>query len=413
MTAASATPGRVQTAAISRPQSVTVGRLTPIEGSEDDLIMAAAASAPIGSKDPADVAILQLAAALGDIRHIQQTDVRRVTPETKFSAVTIQAADSRDRYRVYRGDLDAVLTATKPGVIATERARSAALEARTEGYRPLAVARAKLADDGTATDWRLLGLVPLKAHAGKTPIFKAPTEWINIPLWDPALRAMHWIAMVCIVTLIVTGYYIARPFVGPATPEPQPYLMGYVRLIHYTTAWVLIATAIVRIADLFLSPYPYARWRSLIPFKNKEQFLATIQVTKGYLFFNTHNNPTWIGLNPLQAATYTAVYGLAIIMVVTGLAMYGLYNPTLWPFSWFQWLNRLLGAGMVRMIHYIGMWLFLIFIPAHIYLAARSDTIDRGGAISSMINGSIWVRKSAPLLDKTESTNSSKPRGDV
>jgi Ni,Fe-hydrogenase I cytochrome b subunit len=57
------------------------------------------------------------------------------------------------------------------------------------------------------------------------------------------------------------------------------------------------------------------------------------------------------------------------------------------------------GADTVRTAHYIGMWLFLIFIPAHVYLSARSDTVDRGGAISSMINGGVWVRKNAPVVD--------------
>jgi Ni/Fe-hydrogenase b-type cytochrome subunit len=175
--------------------------------------------------------------------------------------------------------------------------------------------------------------------------------------------------------------------------------MGYIRLIHYTVAWILIATAVVRIADLFISPSPYARWRSLWPIQNKVEFSAFIDVLRGYLFLRPHRNPTWIGLNPLQAITYTAIYGLALFMAFTGMALYGLYNPNQWPYSWFQWLNWWLGADTVRTLHFIGMWLFLIFIPAHIYLSARSDTIDRGGSISSMINGGVWVRKNAPVID--------------
>jgi Ni/Fe-hydrogenase 1 B-type cytochrome subunit len=385
---------------IKRSLSVTVGRLKPIQGSEDELVTAAAAAVPLGSQNPADRAILQLAASINDLRHWQQCDVETATPESKLGGATVRHVEANEAYRVLRGDLEAVLAATHASEAVVDEARRAAAGARRAGFRSLAVASAPVLANGELGGWRLLGLIPLKARlGGKTPVSEQPSDWIFVPLWDVALRLMHWTAVTCIVLLIGTGYMIATPFLAPGTGAPQPYLMGYIRLIHYTAAWVLIATAVVRIADLFLSPYPYARWRALWPIQNKVEFKALVDVLRGYLFLRPHQNPTWIGLNPLQALTYTAVYGLAIFMAVTGLALYGLYNPSQWPFSWFQWLNTWFGADTVRMAHYIGMWLFLIFIPAHVYLSARSDTVDRGGAISSMINGGVWVRKNAPVVD--------------
>ena len=64
---------------------------------------------------------------------------------------------------------------------------------------------------------------------------------------------------------------------------------------------------------------------------------------------------------------------------------------------------------MVHTIHYVGMWRFLIFIPAHIYLSVRSDTVDRSGAISSMFNGGVWVRKQAPIVDADSYRSSNRP----
>ena len=396
--AASSAPG-LASPATDKTLSVTVGRLAPLDGGEDELVLLAAAAAPIGSQDLGDRAILQTAAALHDLRHLDQVDVEPATPETKMTVATIRYKAEGTTWRILRGDVNAVLRGMQAGAVVADRARQQAAKISRAHYRPLAVAVAPVSAAGEVGAWRLVGMIPLQAKLVKPRIHEAAVDWVYVKLWDPALRLMHWTAVFCIVTLIGTGYMIATPFLAPGTGAPQPYLMGYVRLVHFVAAGILIATAVVRIADLFFSPYPYARWRSLWPINDRTEAKATADVLKGYLFLRTHKNPTWIGLNPLQAITYTAVYGLAILMVVTGLALFGLYNQSQWPYNWFQWLNTWLGADTVRTIHYIGMWLFLMFIPAHVYLSARSDTIDRGGAISSMFNGGVWVRKNAPVID--------------
>ncbi|MFN8465509.1 MAG: Ni/Fe-hydrogenase, b-type cytochrome subunit [Caldilineaceae bacterium] len=385
-------------AAASQTLSVAIGRLAPLDGGEDELMILAAAAAPVGSQDPADRAIVQTAAAMHDLRHFSLVDGEAATPQSKLGAATIRDVGGAT-YRILRGEVNAVLKGMQADDVVVGRARAAAGRIVRSRQRPLAVAVAPVGADGEAGAWRLVGLIPLRATLVKTRIADAPVDWVYVKLWDPALRYMHWIAVCCIVTLIGTGYMIATPFLAPGTGAPQPYLMGYIRLAHFIAAGILIATAVVRIADLFFSPYPYARWRSLWPIYDRTEAKATADVLKGYLFLRTHRNPTWIGLNPLQAITYTGVYALAILMVVTGMALFGLYNQSQWPYSWFQWLNTWFGADTVRTVHYIGMWLFLIFIPAHIYLSARSDTIDRGGAISSMFNGGVWVRKDAPVVD--------------
>jgi Ni/Fe-hydrogenase 1 B-type cytochrome subunit len=45
------------------------------------------------------------------------------------------------------------------------------------------------------------------------------------------------------------------------------------------------------------------------------------------------------------------------------------------------------------------MWVFLIFIPIHVYLAIRADTVEREGGISSIISGGRWCRKGTKFED--------------
>jgi len=44
-------------------------------------------------------------------------------------------------------------------------------------------------------------------------------------------------------------------------------------------------------------------------------------------------------------------------------------------------------------------WIFLIFIPIHIYLALRADALERTGTISSIISGGRFVDSNEEYID--------------
>ena len=52
---------------------------------------------------------------------------------------------------------------------------------------------------------------------------------------------------------------------------------------------------------------------------------------------------------------------------------------------------------IVRFVHHVCTWVFLIFIPIHVYLAIRADLLERGGTISSIITGGRFVPARAAL----------------
>jgi len=53
----------------------------------------------------------------------------------------------------------------------------------------------------------------------------------------------------------------------------------------------------------------------------------------------------------------------------------------------------------LRLAHLFIMWVFLAFIPIHVYLSIRADTVEREGAISSIISGGRWCRKGSHFED--------------
>jgi Ni/Fe-hydrogenase b-type cytochrome subunit len=88
-------------------------------------------------------------------------------------------------------------------------------------------------------------------------------------------------------------------------------------------------------------------------------------------------------------------------MVFTGFALYGQANPGgLW-YTLTEWYVPLLGGiQFVRFLHHIAAWVFLIFLPIHVYLALRADVIERGGTISSIVSGGRFVPEDHRFVDE-------------
>lgn len=213
-------------------------------------------------------------------------------------------------------------------------------------------------------------------------------EWVY--LWHWPIRAMHWAAALAIVVLAVTGLYIGRPYFVPTGEPESTYVMGWMRFLHFAAAGVLVATAIVRVYWLFVGNR-YERWSALFPVRRRD-WVNMVEQTKHYLLFRRHEAPSYLGHNPLQQLSYTGIYLVAAVMVVTGFAMYGQANPGGFFYASFAWVIGLFGhVQTVRFVHHVLTWVFLIFIPIHVYLSLRADLLENTGTVSSIISGGRYV----------------------
>ena len=218
-------------------------------------------------------------------------------------------------------------------------------------------------------------------------------------LWGWPLRAMHWAAVVAIVVLVVTGFYIGAPYFMTSGEASAHYLMGWVRFLHFAAAGVLIATGIVRTYWL-LAGNKFERWRALFPVR-KQDWINLWKQVKFYLMIQPEKAPHYLGHNPLQQLSYTGMYAITVVMAVTGFAMYGQSRPGgLW-YTVFGWVVPLLGGiQIVHFVHHVLTWVFLIFIPVHVYLAIRADLLERTGSISSIITGGRFVPSDEHYVDQ-------------
>jgi Ni/Fe-hydrogenase b-type cytochrome subunit len=222
-------------------------------------------------------------------------------------------------------------------------------------------------------------------------------RWIY--LWGLPLRIGHWVAAICIVVLMVTGFYIGRPFFSLGDPATYtPFFMGWMRFIHFLAASLVVAVSIWRVYWLFFGN-KFESWKALFPVKPKD-WRNLFTMGMAYVKIQPEKAPHYLGHNPLQQFSYTGMYVVALVQVLTGFALYGLSNPGGFFFSLLGWMGTVPGSWqMVRFIHHVLLWAWAIFIPIHVYLAIRSTILEREGNIGAIFSGGRYIPENGHFED--------------
>lgn len=377
---------------------VELGDPVPFAGEKRrDLLLAAALGAPFGTSDPIDLALLSVASRKEDLRHYEQLGYTPPTPEQRMSIARVRRVGSDEEELIARGELSTIMYLCRPDQSTRYRADLQVGLKMLHGFRTLAVAQGTVQPDGSEK-WLFLGHIPLRATRERSSRSEEPGAFRYVPVWDWQLRAFHWLAVLLIVILSITGILMGGGrFVYMGT-KGDSFYFSYLRLFHFGAAWLLLSAAIIRIAGLFLASNKYQRWDALFPVKRRD-LKNLFVVMQNYLFCRFDRGPHYIGHNPLQQVAYTGIYGVGLLAILTGFALYALYAPDFWLFHYLIWFDRTVGIQYIRLAHLLLMWVFLIFIPIHVYLAIRADTVEREGGISSIISGGRWCRKGTKFED--------------
>jgi Ni/Fe-hydrogenase 1 B-type cytochrome subunit len=377
---------------------VELGDPVPFAGEKrQELVLVAALGAPFGTTDPVDLALLSAAARKEDLRHYEQLGYTPPTPGQRLSIARVRRVGSDEVQLIARGELDVILYLCRPDESTRYHAELQAGEKQLHGFRTLAVAHGTVLPDG-GEKWLFLGHIPLRATRERKSRVEEPGAFRYVPVWDWQLRTMHWLAVLLIMILSITGILMGGGrFVYTGT-KGDSFYFSYLRLFHFGAAWLFLSTGIIRVAGLFLASNKFQRWDALFPVKPRD-LKNLFVVMQNYLFCRFDRGPHYIGHNPLQQVAYTGIYGVGMLALLTGFALYALYAPDFWLFHYLIWFDRTVGIQYIRLAHLLVMWVLLIFIPIHVYLAIRADTVEREGGISSIISGGRWCRKGTKFED--------------
>jgi Ni/Fe-hydrogenase 1 B-type cytochrome subunit len=217
-------------------------------------------------------------------------------------------------------------------------------------------------------------------------VLEGPLE--DVYVYEAPVRIWHWVTMLCIMVLAVTGYFIGAPPPAIGGEATYSFLFGWIRTVHFVTAMILIVAFLVRVYWVFAGNH-HARMIFLPPLWSVNLWKGLVGDIRDYLFIGKTES-RWVGHNPLAllAMFFMFVLGM-VVLIFTGLGLYA--QAYGWGSGWmtaFGWVTALLGTPQaVRTVHHLAMWYMLLFAVVHMYMVFRQDIMSRATIISTMVNG--------------------------
>jgi Ni/Fe-hydrogenase 1 B-type cytochrome subunit len=207
----------------------------------------------------------------------------------------------------------------------------------------------------------------------------------RIYVWEWPVRLSHWLIGGSMVVLATTGIYIGNPFLQVSGQATWHFAMGTIKSIHFVAAMLFAVSVLARILWMFTGNV-YARWHQFLPVTARR--IRGIWQTFAFYTFLRRDSPAHVGHNPLAGATYTIVFCLYTLMIVTGLALASAsahIGSMLHAFGFLiPWLG---GLQLARFLHHIGMWLLVGFVAHHVWSAVLVDLVEKSGEIDSIFSG--------------------------
>ncbi len=184
------------------------------------------------------------------------------------------------------------------------------------------------------------------------------------PLW---LRLLHWLNMISITMLCLTGYYIHAPETFRLFEN-----MDNARTAHFAFAMILVFGVVARVYLGIVTK----DWHNIIyqPIEDTKKLPSMIK----YYTFLAKDHPFYGKYNPGQKGMYTAVLVLAIFQIISGFILYK-------PESFTAAAYFFGGYLAVRILHYIVTWIFVFMVLVHVYL----DVAEGLPVLKSIFTGKI------------------------
>lgn len=210
----------------------------------------------------------------------------------------------------------------------------------------------------------------------------------SVYVYEAPVRIWHWVNALAILTLALTGYFIGSPLPSVPGEASANFLMGYIRFIHFAAGQILAVFLILRVYWAFVGNI-HARQIFYVPFWSGRFWKEWLHEVRWYTFL-ARQPKKYVGHNPLAQFTMFLMFTLPLFfMVITGFALYseGAGRDS-WEYSLSGWVFSIWPNSQdIHTFHHLGMWVILVFVMVHIYVAVREDIMSRQSIISSMISG--------------------------
>ena len=171
----------------------------------------------------------------------------------------------------------------------------------------------------------------------------------RVMVWELPVRFFHWINVLTIIILTVTGFIIANPPALQSSAEATNlHSFGIVRFIHFAAAYIFFFNMILRIYWSFVGN-KYASWRAFWPFSKKmwNNFWHVMKIDI-MLMNEKEEDITKISIGHKSVATlsYVEMFILALVQIATGFDLYG-DMASWWLPKMVTWVIPLFGGDFI------------------------------------------------------------------
>ncbi len=201
------------------------------------------------------------------------------------------------------------------------------------------------------------------------------------------VRICHWLNVLAVVMLSITGFYIGSPFM--TAQDTSQYIMGWMRFLHFSFAYLFTVSVAARILWMFIGNH-HASWRVFFPWLSAEGRRNFIKMFRYYTFTGKQISYE-AGHNPVAATAYLGIFLLFLFQIVSGFTLYGQFAPGGFWSGLTGWLLTLISSQWLRLLHHGVMWLLAGFVINHVYSAWLMDVKERNGTISGMFGGYKYI----------------------
>jgi len=176
-------------------------------------------------------------------------------------------------------------------------------------------------------------------------------------------KVLHAVHMVSMIFLGFSGMYLRFPFF-----DSNRVVM---RGVHYVFMIIVIVVLVWRVLYAFYSK-TNADWRE---FAVGKKDLDTMLGVLAYYGYFSNNKPHVAKYNVMQKLCYILFLFMMIAQAITGLLIWRWQVPVVGVSLYGLTAALAGGTGiwLIRSLHYVINWLFIIMTTVHLYLAATAD----------------------------------------
>ena len=180
----------------------------------------------------------------------------------------------------------------------------------------------------------------------------------KIPVWDPAIRAVHWVQATLVATALATGFFAAKPWLG----------------VHVTVGYALAGLLLFRLVWGVFGP-GHARFSSFIG--HPRQVLDHLRAVAA------RRHSFHLGHNPAGGIMVVVLLGGLILLTITGLISLGGTRKD-GPLAALVSFTAGARAGQ---IHQVLAWLLPALIALHLAGVFVESRLSGVNLVRAMIDG--------------------------